>query len=318
MHPVLFSIFGYPVHTYAVMIATAFVVGVFFVAREAPRFGYDREMVLDLLWWLLVMGLVGSRLAFIVTNWEQYYYPCVDFEYYNTLKIDPPLTEPDCWRLFRFWQGGLVFYGAPIASLLTLFVFMKREKLPALPVADLIIPYLALGQAFGRLGCLGAGCCFGKTWDGPWAIQFPRHTMPWDQHVAEHLITPAAELSLRVHPTQLYDFATGMVLFAALLWIRHRRRFDGQVMVSWLLLYPVARSLNELFRGDEDRKFVTEIVVEPLNRLLGLEPGAVTFLSTSQFISIGVIAVGVVLWRRLRTRPLTPAAEIASAAADPN
>jgi prolipoprotein diacylglyceryltransferase len=107
-----------------------------------------------------------------------------------------------------------------------------------------------------------------------------------------------------VHPTQLYDFVTGMVLFAALLCgSANAGRFDGQVMVSWLLLYPVARSLNELFRGDEDRKFVTEIVVEPLNRLLGLEPGAVTFLSTSQFLSIGTMAVGLGLYLRLRNRP---------------
>ena len=303
MHPVLLYVFGYPIHLYAVAIATGFVVGVVLVAREAPRFGYDRDMVLDLLWWLLVMGLVGSRLAFIATNWEQYYYPCADFEFYNTLQIDPPLTEPDCWRLFRFWQGGLVFYGAPIASLATLFVFMRREKLPSLPVADLIIPYLALGQAFGRLGCLAAGCCFGKPWDGPWAIQFPRHTMAWDQHLHDHLITPGADVSLSVHPTQLYDSLTGFLLFGALLWIRKRRTFDGQVMVGWLLLYPIARSLNELFRGDEDRKFLTEIVVEPLNAALGLAPGSVTFLSTSQFISIVTMAVGLGLYFRLRGRP---------------
>ena len=303
MYPVLFHIFGYPVHLYAVMIATGFVVGVALVARKAPSFGYERDMVLDLLWWLLVMGLVGSRLAFIATNWEQYYYPCADFEYYNTLAIDPPLTEPDCWRILRFWQGGLVFYGAPIASLITLFVFMRREKLPALPVADLIIPYLALGQAFGRLGCLAAGCCFGKPWDGPWAIHFPRHTMAWDQHLHDNLITPAAETSLGVHPAQLYDAATGFALFFVLLWLRSRRRFDGQVMVGWLLLYPIARSLNELFRGDADRKFLTEIVVEPLNQALGLAPGSVTFLSTSQFLSLLIIVVGSTLFFVLRARP---------------
>lgn len=315
MYPVLFHVFGYPVHLYAVMIATGFVAGVVLVAREAPRFGYERDMVLDLLWWLLVMGLVGARIAFIATNWEQYYYPCADFEYYNTLKLDPPLTAPDCWRLLRFWQGGLVFYGAPIASLITLFVFMKREKRPALPVADLIIPYLALGQAFGRLGCLAAGCCFGKPWEGPWSIHFPRHTMAWDQHVHDGLITPAAETSLAVHPTQIYDAATGFLLFAILLWLRRRRRFDGQVMVGWLLLYPIARSLNELFRGDADRKFLTEIVVEPLNQALGLAPGSVTFLSTSQFLSLLTIAVGLGLYFALRHRPR---AEISPPAANAN
>lgn len=303
MHPVLFELFGQPVHLYAVMIALGFVVGVAMIWREAPRFGFERDMILDLLWWLLVMGLVGSRIAFILTNWEEYYYPCVDFEHYNTLNIEPPIGEPDCWRLFRFWQGGLVFYGAPIASLLTLFVFMRRERKPALPAADLIIPYLALGQAFGRLGCLAAGCCFGKPWDGALALHFPPNTMPWRQHLHDGLIEHTAETSLGVFPTQIMDSLTGFLLFAVLLWIRKRRRFDGQVMVSWLILYPVARSLNELYRGDEDRKMLAEIVVEPLNRLLGLEPGSATFLSTSQFISIGVIAVGIALYFRLRQRP---------------
>ena len=75
-------------------------------------------------------------------------------------------------------------------------------------------------------------------------------------------------------------------------------------MVAWLVLYPIIRSLNELYRGDEDRKFIARVVVEPLNALLGLDPGSVTFLSTSQFISVLVATVGLVLLYRLRGRPL--------------
>ncbi len=304
MHPILTFVFGQPVHLYAVAIATGFVLGVVGAARNAHRFGYSKDMVLDLCWWLLVMGLVGSRIAFILTNWEQYYYPCTDVEYYNTLKLERPLLDPDCWRLLRFWSGGLVFYGGPIASIATLFVFMRREKLPSLPVADLIIPYLALGQAFGRLGCFAAGCCFGKQSHGALAVHFPPDSMAWEQHVRAGLIGPDSPTSLGVHPTQIYDAATGFLLFGALLLIRSRRKFDGQVLASWLVLYPIVRSLNELFRGDDDRKFLTEIVIEPLNRLLGFAPGSVTFLSTSQFISIGVIALGVTLYLRMRHRPL--------------
>ncbi len=300
MHPVLFSVFGYPVHTYAAAIATAFVLTVWMAAREAPRFGLDREMILDLCWWLLVMGLVGSRLAFILTSWDQYYYACTDIAEYNRIVPDSPIDTPDCLLLLKFWNGGLVFYGAAIGSLITLFVFMRREKQPALPVADLVIAYLPLGQFFGRLGCLGAGCCFGKPTDAAVGITFPKFTMAWNQHIAEGLIDRHAEHSALVHPTQIYDSLTGLLLFAALMWLRKRKTYDGQVLVGWLVLYPVTRSLNELFRGDLDRKFLTEIVIDPLNTLLGLAPGSVTFLSTSQFISLLVASTGLALWLKLR------------------
>jgi phosphatidylglycerol:prolipoprotein diacylglycerol transferase len=305
MHPVLFSLGDYPIHTYAVCIATGFIVCVWLAARHASKVGMDREMILDLCWWLLVMGLVGSRLAFIATNWEQYWYPCVDVDAFNRMFPEQALAARDCTLIFQFWKGGLVFYGAPIASLVTLFVFMRREKLPALPVADVIIVYLPLGQFFGRLGCLGAGCCFGKPHEGPLSLVFPRGSMAWDQHVQEHLIEPSALGSLPVYPTQLYDALTGLALFGVLWWAHQRKRWHGQVMVTWLMLYPLVRSFNELFRGDEDRKFLARIVVEPLNALLGLAPGSVTFLSTSQFISILVAATGLALFARLHRIPMT-------------
>ncbi len=159
MHPVLFEIFGEPVHTYAVMIATGFVVAIWLTARYGESQGYDRDMLLDLSWWLLVSGLAGSRLAFMVVNWDQYYYPCVDVEYFITLYPDDAIAERDCTRVLRFWNGGLVFYGGPILAIITMFWFLRREKLAVLPIGDVIIPTLALGQFFGRLGCLGAGCC---------------------------------------------------------------------------------------------------------------------------------------------------------------
>jgi phosphatidylglycerol:prolipoprotein diacylglycerol transferase len=129
--------------------------------------------------------------------------------------------------------------------------------------------------------------------------------MAWDQHVQEHLVEPSALTSLPVYPTQLYDAFTGLVLFGVLWWVHSRKRWHGQVMVTWLVLYPLVRSFNELFRGDEDRKFLARVVVEPLNALLGLTPGSVTFLSTSQFISILVAATGLALFARLRRVPMT-------------
>lgn len=300
MHPVLTYIWGYPVHLYAVLIALGFVAGVVLAARYAKQVGVDRDMVLDLCWWLLVMGLVGSRVVFIITNWDQYWYPCVDFEHFNRLYPQEAITERDCTRILRFWNGGLVFYGAVIGSFLTLFWFMRREKKPVLPVGDLLIPYLALGQFFGRLGCLAAGCCWGKPTESAVGVQFPSGSMAWEQHVRDGLIHVRHDGSLFVHPTQLYDAGAGLLLFAFLLWLRHRKRYHGQVFVWWMLIYPLSRSLIELYRGDEDRKMLFEVVSEPLNRFLRLPEGSATFFSTSQFISIGIAAVALVLLFRLR------------------
>ena len=117
MHPVLFDIFGYPVHTYAVMIATGFVVAIWLTARYGEKQGYDRDMLLDLSWWLLVSGLVGSRIAFMIVNWDQYYYPCVDVEHFNSLYPNDAIEERDCTRLLRFWNGLLLQRGVDGGSM---------------------------------------------------------------------------------------------------------------------------------------------------------------------------------------------------------
>ncbi len=309
MHPVWFNLFGYPVHFYAVAMATAFVVGIWLAARYGERVGIDRDLMLDLTWWMLVAGLVGARIAFIAVNWDQYYYPCVDWEYFNAHVNPNPkkaLDGPDCTRLLRFWQGGLVFYGGAIGSMLTMVWFMRREKLPVWPIADAIIPSLALGQFFGRLGCLAAGCCWGKPTEVAWGLVFPPRSMARHQHFEQGLLdplihasdAPATIASLPVHPTQLYDALGGLLLFAFLIWFRQRKRFHGHVFLAWLLIYPVMRASVEIFRGDAERGYVFRYVNEGFNAFLGLPKGSATFLSTSQFISVCVVAFTLWLWRR--------------------
>lgn len=318
MNPVWFKIAGYPVHLYAVMIALGFVVGIWLAARRGERDGIDRDLMLDLSWWLLVAGLVGARVAFIIVNWEQYYYPCVDFEFYNaefaTLPRDV-LTGPDCTRLLRFWNGGLVFYGGVIGSMITMVWFLRREKVPIMPVADAIIPSLALGQFFGRAGCFFAGCCWGKPTDAALSLEFPKGSMAWADHVNSGLIPELSSHSHAVYATQLYDALGGLLLFGLLVWLQRRKRFHGQVFITWLLIYPMMRSTIELFRGDGERGFVFEVVSETLNGWLGLPAGSVTFLSTSQFISLAVMAVAAwLLWRQRKAS--APTKKAAPPAAD--
>lgn len=299
MHPVLFHLLGYPVHLYAVAIAAGFIVGIWLAARYAERVGIDRDLVLDLCWWLIVAGLVGGRVGFIVVEWEQYYWPCVDYEHFNTLYPHKAIDAPDCTRILRFWNGGLVFYGGVIGAMLTMVWFLYRERQPILPVADALIPSLALGQFFGRLGCWAAGCCWGAPVQSG-GVHFPAGSMAFRQHVGDGLIERTAAHSHAVHAVQLYDALGGLLLFALLVWIRRRKRYHGQVFIWWMMLYPLMRSTMELFRGDTERGFVLHWPVEALNRALGLAPDKITFLSTSQFISVGftVVAIALLIYRR--------------------
>ncbi len=303
MHPVLFELFGYPLHIYSLMITLGALAGLYLAVRHSKKIGMDHLLILDLCWWLILGGYLGARVIFMLVNWEHHWYPCVDFEHYNqAFSPESPLTGPDCWPLLAFWSGGLVFYGAFLGGVGVLWWFARKHKLPLLKTADVLMPSFALGQLFGRLGCLAAGCCWGKPTDLSWGIQFPRRSMVFHQHLEQGLVSAHDALSLPVHPTQLYDASYGLLLFLTLSWIRAHKRYHGQVFAWWLFLYPLLRSLVELFRGDSERGFVTRVVWEPLNSFLGLPAGSVTFLSTSQFISLIVMAIagGVILWLRVK------------------
>jgi phosphatidylglycerol:prolipoprotein diacylglycerol transferase len=292
MYPVLFEIFGYPFHTYSMMIAIGCVTGIWLAARHADKIGVDRNLVLDLCWWLVVGGLLGARIVYMIVNWQHHWYPCVDFEYYNLhYNKEAPLTESTCLPLFNVLSGGLVFYGAFIGGFLTLWWFSKKHHIKLLPMADILMPSFAMGQFFGRLGCFGASCCWGKRTELPWGVHFPNGSMPFYQQWEQHLIKASDTHALGIHPTQLYDATYGLGLYFFLSWLRDRKKYDGQVFIWWLFAYPLLRSFVEIFRGDSERGFVFKYISEPLNQLLGLPTQSVTFLSTSQFISLIIVVL---------------------------
>ena len=289
MHPVLFSLFGYPFYIYSLMITLGCVAGIWLCVRYARQVGISQILMLDLCWWLILGGYLGSRVVFMVVNWRDHWYPCVDYQYYNTISGRPPLESADCWPLIAFWSGGLVFYGAFLGGIVVLWWFTRRHKLSLLKIADAIFPAFAIGQFFGRLGCLAAGCCWGKPTDFIWGLEFPRGSMVYAQHLKRDWIESGAAHAIPIHPTQLYDSLYGLGLFIVLTWIRRNKRYHGQVFLWWLVLYPLLRSTVEMFRGDTDRGYVFRVVYEPLNYWLGIPKGSITFLSTSQFISLSVM-----------------------------
>lgn len=156
MHPILFRIpfLDLPVHTYGVLIATGFLVGIFVASREARRQGEYEQEALDFAFWALIGGMLGARTYFIAVNWRQYF-------------ITNPLVSVDLLpfripAVFAVWQGGLVFWGGALGGLVAFILYARRHQLNMGKFADLVIIALPIGHFFGRLGCFSAGCCWGE------------------------------------------------------------------------------------------------------------------------------------------------------------
>ena len=173
---------------------------------------------------------------------------------------------------------------------------------------DLFAPALALGHAFGRLGCFASGCCFGKATAGSWGAAFPRGSVAFDTLATQGTMGPGWQVTPPLHPTQLYEAFGELLIFTALLVLRPRvRRRPGTLLVTYLGLYALLRFVVEMFRGDVIRGLVVAIQTPRLAALLHLPPREPIFLSVGQLGSLLVLAVCGIAWARLR-RTTTPAA----------
>jgi phosphatidylglycerol:prolipoprotein diacylglycerol transferase len=266
-----------PAHTYGILIAIAFLAAMQLAGRAASRARLDRERVMDLCFWILLAAIAGSRILFILVNWDDY--------------------ARDPRKVFYIWEGGLVFYGGFIAAVLVSVWYMRRHQMSFFPYADAIIPSVAIGHAIGRLGCFSAGCCWGGACDPhlPWAALFPPESMAYQSQVASRLIQPGALHTIAIHPTQLYEALGELCIFAVLTLWASRKRFHGELLALYLMLYAPLRALIETMRGDEERGRVFNFVGAAAR-------GAWWNLSTSELISVGIFATGVALYVALGRR----------------
>ncbi len=259
MFPELFRIGNFPINTYGVLLALAFLVALVVAARLAAKDGLPRERVYDLGLWMLLAALIGSKVLMLWTE---------------------PGYRENLWQLLSldFLRSGGVFYGGLIGAVVTGYFLVRRYKLPWWKTADAFAPGIALGQSIGRLGCFAAGCCWGKPTTLPWGVRFTEKG---------HEIT-GVPIDVHLHPTQLYESLATLALFFFLLWLHRRRRFSGQVILFYAVLYGAIRFLIEFVRDD------------PRGDIAGLT--SLTGLSTSQMISLLVGLFGLILlivrWRR--------------------
>ncbi len=260
MHPILISLGPLKVHSYGLMIAIGFLLALYFVRKDAVRAGLNPEIFTNLAYWCLFLGILGTRILYIIMFPDQFSW-----------------SRPQEW--LAIWQGGLVFQGGPPVAAIFAYFYLRKHKVPFWQATDIGLPYLALGHAFGRLGCFLNGCCYGERCDLPWAIRFPVDSPAWHDH-REHLGLPLdATASFYIHPTQLYGFAGLLLLCVVLILIRNRwSLFPGIVVPSYLILYGIARFFMEMIRGDRNPTHWGPITDQQMFSLLSVLGGIILFL----------------------------------------
>jgi phosphatidylglycerol:prolipoprotein diacylglycerol transferase len=217
VHPIAFNLGPLAIHWYGVMVALAFIFGLWTASRRALQQGVPAEKILDIGPWLIIGAIIGARTLYVFTFWREQF-------------ADKPI-----WEIFMVQKGGLVYYGGLVGASLACILYARLKHLPLWKLSDILAPSIALGYVFGRIGCLMNGCCYGRECSLPWAIHFP----------PGHETYPHG-----VHPTQVYESLLSSGLYAGLAWLYRRKTFDGQVFSAYLVCYAMLRSLVEMFRGD--------------------------------------------------------------------
>jgi phosphatidylglycerol:prolipoprotein diacylglycerol transferase len=268
MYPELFKIGDFPVTTYGIFLAVGMLLALFVASRLAARDGLPKERIYDLGLWVLVGGLVGSKLLMVMVE-----------DNVNIFSLD-------------FLRSGGVFYGSLIGGFLATAILVPLYKLPFWKITDAFAPGVALGQALGRQGCFAAGCCWGDVCHNPLGVHF---TDLGHQYTGVPIVGPDGA-DLYLWPTQLIESFLMLAVFGFLFWLHRRKKFDGQILITYGIIYSIIRFSIEFIRDD------------PRGDLFGFT--TLTGLSTSQGISL-LVAVSCVVFlivRLSRIRKEAPAA----------
>jgi len=219
MFPILLKIGPIHIYTYGFFLALAFLSAIYLSAREGERLGLSKARFYDLCFYAVLGALVGSRLLYVFTELPTF--------------VAHPL------KIFALWEGGLIFHGGLVGAVAVAFYYMRRHAIPWRPAFDALAIGMPVGQALGRVGCFMAGCCYGAPSSLPWAVTF---TNP-------ESLCPIKE---PLHPSQLYEALLLLGVFGILYWLRTRKRFQGQLMLTYFTLAGAVRFGTEFVRNPLD------------------------------------------------------------------
>lgn len=263
-----------PLFGYGFMLLVGFLSALWLARRHALLAGFDPDLMYDLAFWLLLPGIAGGRLAYLLQYGEHVF----------TGPDGVPLVGRDLiLAAVNLSQGGLVLIGAIFGGAAGFFAFCGIRKIPALQLADVIVPSIFVGIGFGRLGCLLNGCCFGDACSLPWGITFPQGSVPFQVLAERGFVDPAAAATMPLHPTQIYSSLDGLILAAVTaLYLRAPHR-PGDVLALGCILCALTRFFIEFLRNDEMGQLGTRLTI-------------------SQLYSLGILAAGLGLLVYLHVR----------------
>ena len=244
-----FNVFGLEIAFYGCTMATGIIAGYLLAAREAKRTGQNPDDYLDMLLYAVFFAIIGARLYYVIFSWDYY--------------------KDNLLSILNLRQGGLAIYGGIIGAFTTVYFFAKKRKLSWLQMLDTACPGLALGQVIGRWGNFFNREAFGDYTDGLFAMQLPVSAVrsgEITEKMWEHMEVIDGIQFIQVHPTFLYEGLWNLGVIIFLFIYRDRKKFQGELVLWYLVLYGVGRFWVEALRTDQ---LLIPGIGFPISQLLG-------------------------------------------------
>lgn len=245
MYPELFHIGSITIYTYAFCIALGTLVASLYLKRRVKTELGIVTLSNNFIYLVFIAGFIGGKV---------FYYLEKPNYYFNNPKL-----------LLNNFSGGFVFYGSFVTITPVVIWYLKKHKIPLLPMLDILAITTLIVHAIGRVGCFFGGCCYGKPTDTFIGMAFPKTK------------------GIEVHPSQLYEILVLIIIMSIILFLKKRQQFKGQLFLSYIMLYAIARSILELFRGDNRGSIIKDV------------------LSHSQFIGLLILILAIYLYKKLKT-----------------
>jgi phosphatidylglycerol:prolipoprotein diacylglycerol transferase len=213
MHRVFLKLGPVTIYSYGVMMALAFLAGIFMASYNFKKNGKPKELAFDLAITVMLSSIIGARIFYVLTNMSYF------------------MNNPS--EILKVYHGGLVYYGGFIGGLIGGFIFVKIRGFSFFEIADPVSPVVSLGQAIGRIGCFLNGCCYGRATSCSLGVKFP-----------------VLHDGICRIPTQIYSSLANFLIFLFLMWRFKNQKFNGEIVADYLMSYGIFRFIIEFYRGD--------------------------------------------------------------------